>query len=72
MYADACKIAFGSMSNLSNYGNIFLTFMCYLQYLRKEPVDFVPIGNSNHNIDLIYVKYTLALYHNVAFMSIIS
>ena len=34
--ADASKIAFGYVPNLSNYGNIFLTFMCLLLYLGEK------------------------------------
>ena len=38
--ADACKISFGSMRSLSNYGTIVSNFMCLLQYRGNEWVDF--------------------------------
>ena len=38
---DACKIKFGSVPNLSNYGYFFIRFECLLWYLREEWGDFV-------------------------------
>ena len=41
--SDAYTVAFGAMPDLSNCGNIFLNFYVFVQYLRKEWVDFVHI-----------------------------
>ena len=126
--AHACKIAFGSVPNLCNYGHFSPKHCVYLVwYFRKACVDFVHIwyfnqvpcvadafkisfGSMpnlnfmfvlishiilkfyvccdisetiwsilfifgtiiNHKRNLIHVKYTVALYQNEAFMSIIS
>ena len=47
--ADASKISFGSMPYLKNYGNVFLNFLCLLQYCGNEWLDFVYIGYSNQS-----------------------
>ena len=44
--ADACKIPFGSMPNLSNYGNIFLKCYMFVAIPQIRMVDFVHIGYS--------------------------
>ena len=43
MAADACKIKFDSVPNLSNYGNFFINVQCLLWYLGDEGSDFVHI-----------------------------
>ena len=62
---DACKIAFGPMPNLSNYGN-----MCDISE-KKRLILFIFGTVINHKRGLMRVKYTLALCQNVAFMSIV-
>ena len=44
--ADACKIKFGSVSNLSNYGNSFINVEYLLWYLREECGDLFHIWYS--------------------------
>ena len=43
---DARKRVFGSVPNLTNYGNFFINFECLLWYLREEYGDFFHIGYS--------------------------
>ena len=71
--ADACKISFGPMPNLSNYVNIFLKFYICCNISEKNGlILFIFDTVISHNRELMHVKYTLALCQNVAFMSIIS
>ena len=44
---DACRIAFSSVPNLSNYGHFVLHFVYLLCYLRKKLLDFIHIWYSN-------------------------
>ena len=70
--ADACKI-FSFIPNWSNYGNIFLKLYVCCNSSEKNGLILVIFGTIiKHNRDLMHVKYTLALFQNVAFMSNIS
>ena len=70
----ACTIVFGCMPNLSNYGNNCFQFYMFvvISQKKKQLILFIFSTVIHHNIYLMHVKYTLALCHNVAFMSIIS
>ena len=60
--AHACKIQFGSVQSLSNYGYFFINFEC-LSYLRDECGDFVLIWYS-------YQVHCVAYAYNIAFGSV--
>ena len=62
------------MPNLSNYVNNFLKFMFVISIISdKIGLNLFIFGTViNHNMNLMYLKYTLALCQNVAFIFIIS
>ena len=65
--ADAHKIAFGSMPNLINYGNIFHKFcVCFNILEKKQLILFIFGTPMYHNRDLKYVKFILAMCQNVS------
>ena len=70
--ADSCKIALCSMPNLINYANIFILCVCCNITEKNGLILFIFGTIINHNRDLMHVKYTMALYQNVVFISIIS
>ena len=73
MLLKECKILFSSMPNLSNYANIFLTFYVCCNISKENwLILFIFRTVINHLKGLMHVKYTLALFQNVAFMFIIS
>ena len=64
-FANACKIC-GSMPDLSNYANIFLKFYVFCNISEKNVFMLFIFGTViNHNRDMMYVKYTMALCQNV-------
>ena len=55
--ADTCKIALGSIPNVSNYGNIFLICVRCNISEKDELILFIFVTVINPNRDLIHVKY---------------
>ena len=70
--ADACKIALCQISVIMAICSYILCVCCNISE-KKGLLLLLIFGTViNHNRDLIHVKDTLALYKNVACMSIIS